>query len=133
MVSLERLVAYVEYVKRTLVDVFVKALALSLVLGLASFAYGSFYYLYMPDQSYQVASHAHKAQQVLFQNFQKRGKTVYLAFFSLSTFFFLKKVIKLADFGTPQTKQNDALLHERLKFQNDLREVLLCLMLDACD
>ena len=34
------------------------------------------------------ASHAHKAQQVPFQNFQKRGKTVCLAFSLASNLFF---------------------------------------------
>ena len=33
----------------------------------------------------------------------------------------------------PQTKQNDAFHHERLKSQSDLSAVLLCLMLDACE
>ena len=54
MWSLDGVVAYVEYVKRVLLDIVVKAFSLSLVVGLASFTYGAFYYLYMPTQSYQV-------------------------------------------------------------------------------
>jgi len=54
MLSLDGVVAYVEYVKRVLLDIVVKAFSLSLVVGMASFTYGAFYYLYMPTQSYQV-------------------------------------------------------------------------------
>lgn len=54
MISLDGVVAYVEYVKRVLLDIVIKALSISLVVSIASFTYGAFYYVYMPTQSYQL-------------------------------------------------------------------------------
>ena len=55
----------------------------------------------------------------------KREETLFIwHFFSLLPFFGLKKSSNWLIL-VPQRKQNDALLHEKLKFRNDLRGIIV--------
>jgi len=51
---LETLIAYVEYVKRSLLGFVIWLFSLSVIFGMASGIYSVVYFMYMPSQSYQV-------------------------------------------------------------------------------
>lgn len=67
-----------------------------------------------------------KHNKSLFKNFKREEKLFIWHFFSLLPFFFWpKKRSSYRLILTTQTKQNDALLHGRLKSQSDLRGIIV--------